>query len=318
MNTPLFRRFIFVLLPQCHLLDLAGMDQVIYELKDAGHDVSMCYCSTHESVRSSNGLQISALEHFSTVRPTEHDVLVVPGAESKSLLSSEFKKQREFLSWLGSAHRAGSRICSVCTGAFALAQAGLLDGRDCTTHWQCTEILRQHFPLAKVRDNVLYCEDSGVMTSAGVSSGIDLALQLVTEAFGEKLAFRIARQLVVYTRRSAESSQLSPHLVYRNHIHSAIHAVQDYMWQNIGQALLLEDLAEIACMSTRSLTRSFRMHTGISIGQYLRLLREDKARGLLQSTDMTRSQIAQACGLRSERQLQRILYERNATLEARS
>ncbi len=309
MKKHLKRRFIFVILPHCHLLDLAGIDQVLYELKDLGYDISLHYCSVQARLKSSNNLTLADLQHYSDIQPALNDVVIIPGSESSYLLSKEFASKKRFHQWLRDAHEKGARVCSICTGAFALAQAGLLDGRECTTHWQCTQRLQQTFPLTKVRDNVLFCDADRITTSAGVSSGVDMALHLVSSYYSEEVAFRIARQLVVYTRRSADSAQLSPHLIYRNHIHSAIHAVQDHLWENLNTAIHLDELADIACMSKRNLTRTFRVQTGISVGHYHRILRAEKAQSLLEQTDLTMLQVAQACGLRSERQLQRIIHE---------
>ncbi len=111
--------------------------------------------------------------------------------------------------WLLEAHRVGARVASVCSGAFALAQAGLLDGRQCTTHWKLVERLRREAPRAQVLENRLFVEDGGVVSSAGAAAGIDMALALVEWDHGPLVASRVAREMVVYLRRSGDQAQLS-------------------------------------------------------------------------------------------------------------
>lgn len=189
-----------------------------------------------------------------------------------------------------------------------LARAGLLDNKQCTTHWTCTQKLQELFPRAKVQENVLFTHDGTIYTSAGVSSGIDLALHIVSQLFGESLAFSVARMLVLYIRRTGHESQHSLYMVHRNHIHAGVHKVQDWIIENLETQFILSDLANIACMSTRTLTRQFRKETGVSIGEYIRTLRKETAQKLLQNTSHTRAQIATMCGLQSTRQLQRIIH----------
>jgi transcriptional regulator GlxA family with amidase domain len=160
---------------------------------------------------------------------------------------------------------------------------------------------------AKVQENVLFTEDDGVMTSAGVASGIDLALHIVSTLTDDYFCFKVAREIVVYSRRRGNQAQQSVFLSYRNHIHSGVHAVQDWLQEHLHERALLENLAEIACMSTRNLTRIFKQETGITVHDYITILRQERISELLKNPDISRVQIAQQCGLQSERQISRLI-----------
>ncbi|MBL7973912.1 MAG: DJ-1/PfpI family protein [Candidatus Kapabacteria bacterium] len=301
-------RVYFLLLPHIHILDVAGADHVFYEAKQQGADIEVHYCSVNGKVVSTSGLALGLFEHCNSVQVEKNDIVVIPGSESSYLLSGELADAADVLEWLRTAYNNGATICSVCTGAFLLARAGLLDGKQCTTHWTCTQKLQELFPSARVQENVLFTQDGTVYTSAGVSSGIDLALHIVSELFGEALAFTVARMLVLYIRRTGHEAQHSLYMVYRNHINSGIHAVQDWIIDNLSKNFTLDDLARVAFMSTRTLTRQFKNATGVSVGEYIRLLRKETALKLIENTTHTRVEIAQMCGLQSVRQLQRIIH----------
>ncbi|MBL7997157.1 MAG: DJ-1/PfpI family protein [Candidatus Kapabacteria bacterium] len=301
------RTVLFLILPDIHLLDMAGADQVFYEVKAYGQDVELRYCTTGNGVLTSNRMQIAAQEPYSDFNLGEGDYLFVPGSEVRYFLSPAFARFTALHEWIRRQHASGATVCSICTGAFALARTGLLNGRHCTTHWKRTAELQHLYPEAIVKENVLFTDDGRIMTSAGVSSGIDLALHIVAKEYGDRLAFIIARELVVYLRRSADAVQHSVFMQHRNHVHSGIHAVQDWLIDNIASKPALDDLARVACMSTRTLTRLFKKETGSTIGEYMLTLRKAIIGELMEKPDLTRRQIAEQCGLESERQLLRIL-----------
>lgn len=300
-------KIIFLVLPKVHLLDLAGADQVFYEAIDYGLPVEVVYCSYTDALETSTHLGLGVLKHFSAVDVNEGDYLMIPGAETSLINSPEMAAQKELFAWVVSAWHKKANLCSICTGAYFLAMTGLLDGRKCTTHWKHTEILQRKFPKVSVIDNILFTEDDRVFTSAGVTSGIDLALHIVAKLKDDHLSYKIARELVVYNRRSGQDAQQSVHLKYRNHIHSGIHKIQDRLQESIDEKLLLDDLADIACMSTRNMTRVFKKETGITINDYINLLRKEKIRELVKNPDLSRRDIARHCGLKSERQISRIM-----------
>jgi transcriptional regulator GlxA family with amidase domain len=208
--------------------------------------------------------------------------------------------------WLVAAQRASARIASVCSGAFALARAGLLDGRQCTTHWKLIDRLRRETPRAEVLDNRLFVEDKGVVTSAGVASGIDMALALVEKDFGPLVAARVAREMVVYLRRSGQHEQLSVYLDHRTHLHPGVHQVQDFLVQHPDKKPKLNELAHLAAMSPRNLTRVFSRATGVTPKQFASKVKLQVARDLVDDPQRSVEAIASSCGFDDARQLRRL------------
>lgn len=300
-------QIIFLILPHVHLLDLAGPDQVMMEAIDYGADISVTYCSSASDLTTSGHLPIGKVIHFKKTRPNPGDYIFIPGCETNYLLSSKLTNEKDLITWLKKSNQQGVNICSICTGAYVLGIAGLLDNRKCTTHWKHTSRLKEKFPSALVVENILFAEQDGIYSSAGVTAGIDLAMHIVGKLTDENTTYKIARELVVYMRRQGNDSQHSIFLNYRNHMHATIHKLQDWLQTNINKKSTLEDLAIIANMSSRNLTRVFKKETGISINDFITLIRKDKIKELLKNPDITRSQVAKQCGLKSERQIIRII-----------
>lgn len=300
-------RIAFLILPQLHLIDLAGPLQVFHEAIEMGADLSIDYCSTGEELITPSQFPIGKLKHFTELKLVAGDYLFVPGSLTSYLVSKKLAAQKELFAWVRTQHANGVNVCSVCTGAFFLAQAGLLNGRKCTTHWQKTAELKQRFPAINLVEDVLFTDDDGIYTSAGVTSGIDLALFLVSKLTNENISYNVARELVVYVRRRGSESQQSIYMKHRNHIHSGIHKAQDYLQENLKQKVSLSQLADSACMSVRNLTRTFKKETGITVNEYTSLLRKELLKRLSANPGVNRKQMAMQCGLKSERQVIRLL-----------
>lgn len=300
-------RFIFLVLPQVHLLDLAGPDQTVHEAIDFGADFQLLYCGLGDPLETSAGLGINGQLHFSKVKVRAGDRIVVPGARVKYLLSPAFKKEKELFAWLRDAHAKGAHVVSICAGAMVLAHAGLLDGRTCTTHFQLTAQLQQLAPKATVKENILFVQEDRIHTSAGIASGIDLMLHIVEELTDGHFAHKVARELVIYRRRDGVSAQESAFTRFRDHIHAGVHKAQDLIVERIAERHSLADLAEAACMSERNFTRTFRKETGTPVGAYINSIRRERILQLLKDPDLSREQIAQRVGLQSAKQVSRIL-----------
>lgn len=297
---------VFVVPPAVQLLDLTGPLQVFYEAATYGQPYRLSYCSFQDAVCSAAGLGVGPLQPFAEVVLVPGDIVFLPGVEMEYLRSATFRQEgAAFLAWLREQHECGVRLCAICTGAFLLAQAGLLDGRKCTTHWRRTAELQTRYPRARVQPDTLFVRDGLLDTSAGVTAGIDLALYLLEERHGPLFATKVARELVVYTRRGAAHGQRSVYLDYRNHLHSGVHHVQDWLVHNLAAGATLASLAELAHMSPRTLTRTFRQATGLSIKQYTTALRRELAATLRRNPAFTQEYIAAQCGFRNVRQLQR-------------
>ncbi len=299
----------FLVLPEIHLLDLAGVDQVFLEAIDYGAQIQIEYCSYTDNLSTSTSFPIGQLKSYADLDLKAGNWLFIPGSNVSFLLSHEMKKQKDLFDWVKEAYAKGVNICSVCTGSFFLAQTGLLNDRKCTTHWKRTKELQDLFPAIRVQENILFTEDQRLFTSAGVTSGTDMALFIVERLTDEHMSWKVARELVVYIRRDGDATQHSVFMNYRNHIHAGIHSVQDFVQDNLDEKIGLPELADIACMSPRNLTRIFRKETGISVNEYVNIIRKEKLRELLKNPDVSRAQLARHCGLKSERQVGRLLQE---------
>ncbi|HZS39607.1 MAG TPA: helix-turn-helix domain-containing protein [Polyangia bacterium] len=294
------RRVLVLMLPQVHLLDLAGPVQVLHEASELGADYRLQFCATRPRVRSSQGLMLSELEPLPA--PRAGDLVLIPGMSSSTIERAD----RAASAWLRRAHDAGARLASVCSGAFALAHAGLLDGRRCTTHWQLIERLRAKWPRARVLENRLFVEDGAIVTSAGIASGLDLALALVERDHGPLVAARTARVMVVYLRRSGEQEQRSVYLDHRTHLHPGVHRVQDFIVAHPEEKPTLAELARVAAMSPRNLARVFRRATALTPKQFGARVKLQVARDLLDDPQRTIEDIAASCGFEDSRQLRRL------------
>ena len=287
---------IFLLLPQVELLDLAGPMQAFFETRR----YRIRSCATTPRVQSDQGLWLADLEPLPEV--TADDLVIVPGMP----YAATAKVDRAVLRWLKTAAAAGAELASVCTGAFILGQAGLLDGRRCTTHWSRTGELTRLFPTARVLTNRLFVSDGNVTTSAGIASGIDMALALIERRDGPLVAASVAREMVVYIRRDGAHDQESVYLDYRTHLQPGIHRVQDWITRHPDAKSTLTELADVAGMSTRNLTRRFREATGVSVKEFATRVRLELARSLLHDPTMTVDAVARNCGFDSARQFRRV------------
>jgi transcriptional regulator GlxA family with amidase domain len=201
--------------------------------------------------------------------------------------------------WLGAASARCGRIASVCNGAFLLAHAGLLDGRQATTHWNDATRLAARFPRIAVAPDRIFVKDGHVYTSAGVTAGIDLSLYLLYEDHGAELSLNVAKRLVVFTQRSGGQSQFSPFLAPYVGQASAQQAVQQYVLANLGADLSVQRLAEVAAMSERNFGRVFLREVGVTPGEFVERARIDAARVLLETDDAPLKTVAHRCGFGS-------------------
>lgn len=313
------QRLIVLVLPEVEILDLAGPLQVFHEANRQGADYRILIAAEQERVHSDQGIWLSDLAPLPA--PEAGDLVLVPGCPLATLErldgpaggGSSGTTTPGVLAWLRQAAACGAQLASVCTGAFVLGRAGLLEGRQCTTHWTCLDRLAERFPGARVQSGRLFVEDGPVLTSAGIASGIDLALALVEKRHGPRLTAAVARELVVYLRRDGAHPQTSVYLDYRAHLHPGVHRVQDWLTAHPAERAPLARLAALAALSPRHLTRVFRQATGITIQEYATRLRLELARSLLQDPHLTIEAVAARCGFESARQLRRLWKETYGT-----
>ena len=300
-------KFLFLLLPHIHILDLAGPDQALHEAIDFGAEFVIEYCTMGQQVTTTSGLPIGQVTHYSKIQLGKGDFLMIPGSAYDFMISPSFLEEKSLFEWIRAQYNHGANVCSICMGAFALAETGLLNGKNCTTHFKKTKALQERFPRIQVIENILFTDQDRIYTSAGIAAGIDLTLYIIEKLKGCHFAHLVARELVVYHRRKGNAAQESEYLTFRNHIHAGIHLVQDYIIDHIARKMYLADLAEIANMSERNFTRIFKKETGITVNDFVTLIRKERAETLLKNPDLSRTEVANKVGLISDKQLIRIL-----------
>lgn len=293
------RRVVFALFPGCEVMDVAGPLQAFHEAAGFGVPYEIVQAAATPTVRTAQGLEFGGLVPFPDVGPD--DRVIVPG-----YTLADTRPPAALVAWVRRAAKAGAEVCSVCTGTFVLGEAGLLDGRRCTTHWKRVRELQRRFPRATVVGDRLFVEDGPVTSSAGIASGIDMALALLERDGGPVLASSVAREMVVYMRRDGSHAQESVYLDYQTHLSPGVHVVQQHLVAHPESSERLGELARMAGMSERTLTRAFRLATGISVRAYRERLRLERARDLMRNPTMTMDAIASACGYADARQLRRL------------
>lgn len=289
----------FVLAPGVHLLDLAGPAQVF---SNDLLDYDLHWISEHAEVPTAQGLPVHASVEWPTLTPD--DLIVVPGWRAPTLAKT-FRLTEPTLARLRAHHDKGGMVASVCAGADALGKAGLLDGRHCTTHHDLQDELASRYPKATVVRDLLYVVDGRVATSAGIASGIDLALHLVATAHGPATAARVARSMVVYTRRNGDEHQASAMLRHRSHVDETVHRLQDLIDAHFDTQLPLSTLAKATGVSPRTVTRLFGQATGLTPLRYQHQLRTERAEHLI-TQGATIESAARAVGFEDARMLRRL------------
>lgn len=293
------RRVVFALFPGCEVMDVAGPLQAFHEAAAFGVPYEIVHAAATPTVRTAQGLDFGGLVPLPDVGPD--DRVIVPG-----YTLADTRPPAALVAWVRRAAKAGAEMCSVCTGTFVLGEAGLLDGRRCTTHWKRVRELQRRFPRATVVGDRLFVEDGQVTSSAGIASGVDMALALLERDGGPVLASSVAREMVVYMRRDGSHAQESVYLDYQTHLSPGVHVVQQHLVAHPESGERLGELARMAGMSERTLTRAFRVATGISVHAYRERLRLERARDLMRNPTMTMDAIASACGYADARQLRRL------------
>ncbi len=300
----------FLLRERTLALDLIGPAEVlryanrVADKEDAPPLFSLHYISAEPRIDTSIGLDLCGFTALPGHLPQDAMLMLIGCAGKDDDFSSACARQA--VEWLRRHVTPGHRLVGICTGALLAGHAGLLDGRQCTTHHSHCDDLRRIAPRAQVLENRIFVEDGRTYTSAGVTAGIDLALHLVAQIAGHCFAATVARTMVIYLRRSGGDPQLSPWMAYRNHIHPAVHRVQDAIIGDPARDWSVAQLADVACTSERHLTRLFREHAGAGIVDYLQRIRIALARELLTQSGLDIERVAEQAGFHSSRQLRRV------------
>ncbi|MCE5977612.1 GlxA family transcriptional regulator [Pseudomonas sp. JR33AA] len=275
----------FLLLEQQYQLEVIGID--------------------HGLMRCSNGLSIKADRHYSEV--TEgFDLLLCVGGPSLP----QMDLPAEFYTWLIEISKKCKKYGSICNGAFMLAHAGLLDGRKATTHWNDASALKKLCPTAEIDPDLLYVEDNELVTSAGVTAGIDLSLFLLSNDNGAEVSLNVAKRLVVFKQRSGGQSQFSPFLTLHAEPTSPIAIVQQHVLHNMRARLTVDELAKLVNMSPRHFSRVFMQEVQVTPAEFVERARVDAARMALECNQLPLKTIAYECGFHSSHHMRCVFVKR--------
>jgi len=258
-----------------------------------GYDVVVVAATADKRIDSGTGMSIVCEQSAMEIN-TPIDTLIIGGVD---LRDSSQPALKDFYNWLATRNEHNTRrIASICTGTFALAKAGILNGRKATTHWHYAEKLKMEYPEVQVNCDPMHIQDGYVYTSAGGSSGIDLALAMVEQDFGKEVAGSVAKRMVFYLNRPGYQAQYGNLLPAYEPQHIA-QKMQPWLSEHLHEKLDVNQLAEHMNMSTRNFTRVFTKQTGMPPAKFIEKLRIENARKYLEDTDMSIESIAERCGL---------------------
>ena len=310
------RRVVFVVYPGITALDLVGPHEVFtaaaqvarrtggepdaYSVKVAGIEPG--------PLPTTRGLVVVADRSLASIRGPI-DTLVVIGGEGAQSASND----RELVSWVERAALRSRRVASVCTGAFVLAAAGVLDGRRATTHWRSCADLARAYPEVSVDPDPIFVRDGNVWTSAGVTAGMDLALALVDEDLGRDVALMTARQLVLFVQRPGGQSQFSAQLGAQVAARDPLRDLQQWIAEHPDDDHSVDRLAARVAMSPRHFARVFRDEVGSTPAAYVETVRVEVARRLLETTGFSVSEVARGAGFGTPETLRRAFSRRVGT-----
>jgi transcriptional regulator GlxA family with amidase domain len=302
------KRIVMVAFPDAEVLDVTGpldVFSVVARLLAAAAGEGTPYtievvASKAGPVTTSSGIRLIADRSIHEVLG-KVDTLMVAGGEG----TLRAMKDTDLVTWIRSMAGRVRRVCSVCTGAFILAEAGLLDGRSATTHWRRCGQLADQYPKVNVKPDPIFVRDGNVFTSAGVTAGIDLALALVEEDYGRHLALAAARNMVMFLKRPGGQSQYSAQMSLQAAERQPIRELQGWIADHLGEDLSVEALAARVAMSPRNFARVFNLETGLTPGGFVEVSRLEAARRRLEESAEGVDAIALACGFGTRESMRR-------------
>jgi transcriptional regulator GlxA family with amidase domain len=294
------RRVVAVAVPKSDPLELIGPVEVLVTtniiLQQAGlsetlgYDIEVVAPQTG-TVFSWNGMKLVAEKSFKQVRGPV-DTLLVQALD----WNEESLRDRKFVDWLGRTGKKVRRCCAICTGAYLLAEAGLLENRRATLHWAWAEDLQARYPNIQVEPDPIFIKDDHIYTSAGATAGLDLMLALVEEDFGRDVALKVAQFMVLFLKRPGNQAQFSAQLSSNLAEKDSIRDVQAWIVDHLDEDLSVETLAENTNMSPRNFSRVFTREVGTTPGRYVEQARLERARQYLEESKLPVGRVASTCG----------------------
>jgi transcriptional regulator GlxA family with amidase domain len=300
-------RIVAVVFPDLQSLDVTGPTEVFSIAQRLGHapyEIELV-ASSAAPLRASSGLRLVPDRAVSACRGPIDTLLVAGG-----LGTAAARRDERLVAWLRDAAGRSRRVASVCTGAFLLAKAGLLDGRRATTHWESCAALRRNHPEVTVEPDPIFVRDGDVVTSAGVTAGMDLALGLVEEDLGREVALQAARWLVVFLQRPGGQAQFSAQLAAQAADRAPLRELQAWIPDHLDEDLSVPALARRACMSDRNFARAFPRETGMTPGAYVESARVERARIALETGALPVEAIALQAGFGTVETMRRAFRRR--------
>jgi transcriptional regulator GlxA family with amidase domain len=301
------RRVVVVTFPDFQLLDVTGPWEVfgrttrwLREQGLVGGYALELAAALRGSVTSSSGLALSAQKPLAAVRGALDTLVVAGGVGTKRAIADG-----RVVAFARSAAARARRVASVCTGAFVLAEAGLLDGRRATTHWAACARLAARYPSVTVEPDPIFVRDGRIWTSAGVTAGMDLALALVEEDHGREVALAVARELVLFLKRPGGQAQFSAQLQAQLAVREPLRDLQAWMADHPAADLSVEALAKRVALSPRHFARVFKQETGETPARAALAVRIEAARRRLEDGDDGLEGVAAACGFGSAEVMRR-------------
>lgn len=291
----------FVVFDGYDTLDLAGPFEVFGE---AGYDLQIV-ASKARPIRSSKGLSINADSTIRNADPEGIDTLLVAGGNG--VFTARYN--RKLVEWVAAAGASAQRVTSVCSGAFLLAETGLLDGRKVSTHWRVADQLAREYPALMVDSDPVFLRDGRFWTSAGITAGMDLALALVEDDLGSRVALDAARELNLFLRRPGSQSQFSVPLWSTQPTNNVMRRVVDAIHADPGARHGIEDMAAVAGLSPRHLQRRFTQEVGLSPAAYVERVRVEAAQRDLSERDDPVDAIARRHGFGTAETLRRTFHK---------
>lgn len=300
---------VWFLVVRTSMLNLAGPWEVLGHVNDLlGREAySMRLLGPGgPTLQTRHGLCLSGVEPLpARIDSPPHTVVVAGGSPENPIPANHLP----LIHWLRVNRSRFKRVVSVCTGAFVLAEAGILDGRRATTHWRELNALRERFPKVHVVDEGIYVADGSVWTSAGLTAGVDLMLALVEEDHGHALAMRVAKRMVLFLRRSGQQAQFSSALQLQEQESPELHDLSAFVFEHLDEPLSVERIAEHVGMSVRTLSRWCRKQYNQSPAELVRQLRVSEARRLLEETPLPLKEITTRTGLGDQSTLWRAFVQ---------
>ena len=313
------RLVLFLAYPDVGLLDVTGPQTVFWAASKAMEKRGLAgYIRYTASVNgglmhTAEGVALQTLP-LADFTGAAINTIIVPGSP---FIEQVLDRSSQLVEWLRQASGTAQRTASVCSGAFLLAQAGLLENKTAATHWAMCDMLKQRFPSIEIDRDAIFIQQDTVWTSAGVSAGIDLALALVQVDCGHDVAMEVARELVVYLKRPGGQSQFSELLQSQAQDSAAFDELNLWITDNLGsENLSVESLADRARMSPRNFARVYKQKTGRTPAKAVEVFRLEAARRLLEDSSRNVDQIARLCGFGDEERM-RVTFQRNLGIAPR-